>query len=398
LWVLPEIVSQACHAPRMDSLNTADSLTGLIPGLLFGAFLCLALGCALGWALGWAQGRNRERLRAATLEGQVALVTAERDELRRQTQDSQALEGLVAPLRESVEQLRQVSEHANGQRQAAEAALQTHIQQVQARYDSLEVATRQLAGALAKGQTRGQWGEMQLEQLLDHAGLIEGTHYRRQDTKHQDGNQLRPDVVIRMPGGGEILIDAKFPFDAYWAAAGTQDPVQRDDALRKHAADLLARAKELAGKRYSESTRSPDFVVMFLPLESLLSSALDMNGLLLEQTFERRVILATPTTTLALLRTVGFAYERKLMADNAEEIRQAGAEMLSRLAVLVEHLDNLRRGLAQAVSGYNDFVGSFERNALTQARRMRTLGVTSQRSLEPPADVDLTPRAVADKR
>ena len=352
----------------------------------------LFLGLLLGLLGGLAWGRGRARLRAATLEGQLALVAAERDALRRDSAQAASLEVLVTPLRESLEHLRRSADQANLQRTAAESALRTHMEQVQSRYDSLEAATRQIAGALAKGQTRGQWGEMQLEQLLHHAGLIEGTHYRRQGTIQQGGNQLRPDVVIQMPGGGQILIDAKFPFDAYWSAAGTDDPGLRDQALRKHADDLLNRARELAAKGYSASPSSPDFVVMFLPLESLLSSALDINGLLLEQTFDRRVIPATPTTMLALLRTVGFAYERKLMADNAEEIRQAGAEMLNRLAVLVEHLEGVRRGLAQAVSGYNDFVGSFERNALTQARRMRSLGVTSQRSLEPPADIDAIPR------
>ncbi|MBU6280002.1 MAG: DNA recombination protein RmuC [Actinomycetales bacterium] len=371
-----------------------SSLTLLALSLVLG----LTLGAGLGLLGGMGMGRSRERVRTATLEGQLALVTAERDTLRQGAADTAALDGLVGPLRESLDQLRRSAEQANLQRTAAESALRTHMEQVQSRYDSLESATRQIAGALAKGQTRGQWGEMQLEQLLDHAGLIEGTHYRRQDTKLHSGNQLRPDVVIRMPGGGEILIDAKFPFDAYWTAAGADDPVQRDQALRKHAADLLSRAKELSAKGYSESPSSPDFVVMFLPLESLLSAALDVDGLLLEQAFDRRVIPATPTTMLALLRTVGFAYERKLMADNAEEIRQVGAEMLNRLAVLVEHLEGLRRGLAQAVTGYNDFVGSFERNALTQARRMRALGVASQRSLEPPAEVDLTPRAVAGSR
>ena len=135
-----------------------------------------------------------------------------------------------------------------------------------------------------------------------------------------DGS-TRPDLVVRLPGGGEILVDAKFPFDAYWLAIGAEDPVQRDELMRKHAADVLLRVRELSGKRYSDSSVSPDFVVMFLPLESLLSASLEADGLLLEKAFERRVVLATPTTMLALLRTVGFGYQRKLMADNAEEIR-----------------------------------------------------------------------------
>jgi DNA recombination protein RmuC len=244
---------------------------------------------------------------------------------------------------------------------------------------------------MTKGQTRGQWGEMQLERLLDHAGLVEGVHYRRQDTRAGE-TVGRPDIAVLLPGGGEVLVDAKFPFDAYWAAAGTDDDLIREQSLTKHARDVMARVNELAGKRYSDSAVSPDFVVMFLPFESLLSSALDSDGLLLEKSFEKRVVIATPTTMLALLRTIGFGYERKLMHDNAEESRLAGAEMLKRLGVLVEHLADMRAGLQAAVNGYNKFVGSFDRNAMSQARKLNEMGVASTRSLEAPAEIEASLR------
>jgi DNA recombination protein RmuC len=243
---------------------------------------------------------------------------------------------------------------------------------------------------------------MQLEGLLEHAGLVEGVHFRRQDTRASaaaagevagDG-ALRPDICVLLPGGGEILIDAKFPFDAYWASIATADPVVRDEHLRKHASDVLARARELSGKRYSASLRSPDFVVMFLPLESLLSASLEADGLLLEKTFERRVILATPTTMLALLRTVGFGYQRQLMAENAEEIKAAAAEMLNRLGILAEHLEGMRRGLDQAVRGYNSFVGSFDNHAMRHARRLQELGVDGGRTTRAPHAIDAPLRVV----
>jgi DNA recombination protein RmuC len=195
-----------------------------------------------------------------------------------------------------------------------------------------------------------------------------------------------------MPGGGEILVDAKFPFDAYWQGIGTDEPATRDALMRKHADDVLSRAKELSGKRYSDVAASPDFVVMFLPLESLLSAALEADGLLLERTFTLRVILATPTTMLALLRTIGFGYQRQLMADNAEEIKRAGAEMLARLGTLAEHLNGMRRGLDQAVRGYNAFVGSFDSQAMRQARRLNDLGVATSRPLEAPGEIDVALR------
>jgi DNA recombination protein RmuC len=256
----------------------------------------------------------------------------------------------------------------------------------------LESATKQLVAAMSSGQSRGQWGEMQLEQLLEHSGLVEGVHFRRQDSRMTEAGGARPDVVVDLPGGGEILIDAKFPFDAYWRAIKADDEVEIDAHLHKHAEDVLARAKELSSKRYWESNSSPDFVVMFLPLESLLSSALETNGLLLEEVFARNVVLATPTTILGMLRTIQFGYQRKLMTDNAEEIRAAGAEMLTRLEKAVDHLGTLRKGLMSAVKGYNEFIGSMDGRVMVQARRMKELGVASSTDLELPSDVTETLR------
>ena len=366
---------------------TASTGTALIAGVLVG----LLVGALAVWL---AAGRRitHERLRARELEGALAAIRTDNDALRREQSQVRSLDDLLLPVRESLDQLRRTTDEASRSRTQAEATLSTQIAAVQERYQSLEAATAQLAAALARGQTRGQWGEMQLEGLLSHAGLLEGTHYRRQDTRPGADGAGRPDVVILMPGGGEILVDAKFPFDAYWQASVTEDPVERDQHLRKHAADVLARARELSTKRYSDASASADFVVMFLPLESLLSAALEADGLLLERTFSKRVVLATPTTMLALLRTIGFGYQRQLMAQNAEEIKRAGAEMLGRLAVLAEHLEAMRRGLEQAVRGYNKFVGSFDSQAMRQARRMSDLGVEAGRTLEAPSLLDVSLR------
>lgn len=363
----------------MDSSVVLSLIVGVVVGALVAS---LALMSAL----------SRARVRASELSGAVASLRADNDALRSAQGEARALDDMLQPVRESLDSLRRAADSASRDRTQAEATLTTQIAAVQERYQSLEVATKQLASALARGQTRGQWGEMQLEGLLSHAGLLEGTHYRRQDSRTGADGGTRPDIVVTMPGGGEILVDAKFPFDSYWTGIGIDDAVERDACMRKHAADVLSRAKELSAKRYSDSSASPDFVVMFLPLESLLSTALEADGLLLEKTFERRVVLATPTTMLALLRTVSFGYQRALMADNAEEIKRAGAEMLSRLGVLVEHLEVMRRGLDQAVRGYNKFVGSFDSQALRQARRLNELGVDAQRGLEAPGPIDVALR------
>jgi len=358
-------------------------VVGVVVGLVGGALVA---------ALVVARRLGEARLRAAEAEAVAQAMRAEAQAARELHGSTQSMADLITPVRESLDGLRRAAEQASRDRSAAEATITTQIAAVQERYASLEAATVQIAGALSRGQTRGQWGEMQLEGLLEHAGLLEGTHFVRQDTRAGEDGTSRPDIVVRLPGGGEILVDAKFPFDAYWQALGTDDPVQRDLLLRKHAADVLQRARELSGKRYADSPQSPDFVVMFLPLESLLSASLEADGMLLEKAFERRVVLATPTTMLALLRTVAFGYQRQLMADNAEQIRLAGAEMLTRLGVLVEHLEGMRRGLDQAVRGYNAFVGSFDRQAMRQARRLSELGVTAARGLETPAELDVALR------
>lgn len=370
----------------------AMDIAGLTAGLVIGLLVGAALAAAVVWS--WLGSRvSRERDRAVRAEALLSSTRSEAETARARITEMSAMADLLTPVRESLESLRRASDAASRDRATAEATLTSQLTSVQERYQSLESATTQLAGALARGQTRGQWGEMQLEGLLEHAGLLEGVHLTRQGSRpdaRPDGAGLsRPDVVVHLPGGGEVLVDAKFPFDAYWQAAGLPAGPERDDLLRKHASDLLARSRELSAKGYSDSDRSPDFVVMFLPLESLLSAALEVDGLLLEKTFERQVILATPTTMLALLRTIAFGYQRQLMAENAEQVRQAGAEMLARLATLTDHLDGMRRGLDQAVRGYNAFVGSFDRQAMRQARRMRDLGVDTPKSLAVPEEIDV---------
>jgi DNA recombination protein RmuC len=341
----------------------------------------------VGYLVSWLVSSRR----TAELSGQIAVLSAENSRLSSAATAHGDLLGLLAPVRESLDGLQRSTAQASERRTEAETAIREQIGAMRDQYASLSSATSQIVASMTKGQTRGQWGEMQLERLLDHAGLVEGVHYRRQDTRAGE-TVGRPDIAVLLPGGGEVLVDAKFPFDSYWAAAGADDDLIREQSLAKHARDVMARVNELAGKRYSDSAVSPDFVVMFLPFESLLSSALDSDGLLLEKSFEKRVVIATPTTMLALLRTIGFGYERKLMHDNAEEIRLAGAEMLKRLGVLVEHLADMRAGLQAAVNGYNKFVGSFDRNAMSQARKLNEMGVASTRSLQAPAEIEASLR------
>lgn len=375
-----------------------------------GVLLGLVAGMVVGWIASRRMGRKDfalqseairaesesevARLNAELIEaqGQIRVLETDRASLQGEKSSAKSLEDRLEPVREALEGLRRTTQQAEVERAKSAAELRTQIDGVQRNYTSLESATKQLVAAMSSGQSRGQWGEMQLEQLLEHSGLVEGVHFRRQDSRMTEAGGARPDVVVDLPGGGEILIDAKFPFDAYWRAIKADNETEVNAHLHKHAEDVLARAKELSSKRYWESNISPDFVVMFLPLESLLSSALETNGLLLEEVFARNVVLATPTTILGMLRTIQFGYQRKLMADNAEEIRAAGAEMLTRLEKAVDHLGILRKGLMSAVKGYNEFIGSMDSRVMVQARRMKELGVASSTDLELPSDVTETLR------
>ena len=375
-----------------------------------GVLLGLVAGMVVGWVASRRMGRKDfalqseairaesesevARLNAELIEaqGQIRVLETDRASLQGEKSSAKSLEDRLEPVREALEGLRRTTQQAEVERAKSAAELRTQIDGVQRNYTSLESATKQLVAAMSSGQSRGQWGEMQLEQLLEHSGLVEGVHFRRQDSRMTEAGGARPDVVVDLPGGGEILIDAKFPFDAYWRAIKADNETEVNAHLHKHAEDVLARAKELSSKRYWESNISPDFVVMFLPLESLLSSALETNGLLLEEVFARNVVLATPTTILGMLRTIQFGYQRKLMADNAEEIRAAGAEMLTRLEKAVDHLGTLRKGLMSAVKGYNEFIGSMDSRVMVQARRMKELGVASSTDLELPSDVTETLR------
>ena len=375
-----------------------------------GVLLGLVAGMVVGWIASRRMGRKdfalqSEAIRAESesavarlnvelieAQGQIRVLETDRASLQGEKSSAKSLEDRLEPVREALEGLRRTTQQAEVERAKSAAELRTQIDGVQRNYTSLESATKQLVAAMSSGQSRGQWGEMQLEQLLEHSGLVEGVHFRRQDSRMTEAGGARPDVVVDLPGGGEILIDAKFPFDAYWRAIKADNETEVDAHLHKHAEDVLARAKELSSKRYWESNISPDFVVMFLPLESLLSSALETNGLLMEEVFARNVVLATPTTILGMLRTIQFGYQRKLMADNAEEIRAAGAEMLTRLEKAVDHLGTLRKGLMSAVKGYNEFIGSMDSRVMVQARRMKELGVASSTDLELPSDVTETLR------
>lgn len=351
-----------------------------ITSLLIG----IAIGAVFAMPVTWLLAKQK----AMHLAGQVSTLNDRNKSLEQQLSQNQSLDQVIKPVQSALEELKFKSDDADRRRIAAENILKTEMSHIKERNESLESATKQIAAALAKGQSRGQYGEMQLEQLLQHAGLLEGTHYRRQESRSFSEGMHRPDVTILLAGGGEVLVDAKFPWDAFFEAVGCEDIAQKQTLLEKHAKDLSKRINELASKEYqANSSKTPNFVVLFLPFESLLASALDTDGLLLEKAFNKNVIPATPTTMLGLLRTISFGWDQSNLSANAEEIRAMGAEMLKRLTTLVEHIDKMGDGLNKAVGGYNSFVASFDRQAISQAKKLAEKGVPINKPIVSPDEI-----------
>lgn len=340
----------------------------------------LLLGIAIGtivvgsYALNQRAVAHASRLLFAQAEGRIAQLESHNADLTAQSRQQSDLGLMLKPVTDSLATITAAATDADRRRAEAERHIRTLLEESKTTNEHLGTGVRQLVSAMSRGQDRGRWGEMQLEQLLSHSGLLEGTHYRRQDIREEGA--LRPDLVVMLPGGGEVLVDAKFPWDAYFEAMGTEDAALRLELLKKHARDLGARINELTKKQYQgTSASSPDFVVLFLPLEPLLSTALDHDGMLLETAFAKKIVLATPTTMLGLLRTIHFGWQRQLLTVNAEEIRDTAKEFLSRLGTMVGHFNAHGDQLRKSVDSYNAMLSSFDTRVIKQAERMRDLGV-----------------------
>ncbi|MET1061139.1 MAG: DNA recombination protein RmuC [Nocardioides sp.] len=258
--------------------------------------------------------------------------------------------------------------------------------------DTLRRETQSLSTALRKPQVRGRWGEMHLRRAVELAGLVDRCDFTEQ--AQLDGGALRPDLVVRLAGDKSVVVDAKVPLDAFLDATGTDDDDVRTDHLERHARQLRTHVDQLSAKRYWRALpESPEFVVLFVPGEAFLSAALEADRGLLEHAAQRRVIVATPTTLIALLRTVAHGWSHEALADQAREIHRLGRELHERLARMSGHLDQVGRSLNATVGHYNQAVGSLESRVLVSARKFAEMGVTDD-ELPAPRQVETTGRSV----
>jgi DNA recombination protein RmuC len=300
-------------------------------------------------------------------------------------QREQAVRELVEPLGRTLADVRAQLATAERERNEAQAALREQVGAMRVASEQVRSETAQLVTALRASQVRGRWGEIQLRRVVEAAGMLAHVDFVEQEQVRTDDGLQRPDLVVRLAGGKQVVVDAKVAFLGFLEATQATDEHMRSERLSAHARHVRTHVDALAAKRYWEQfTPAPEFVVMFVPAESFLSAALEQDGGLLEYAAERNVIVATPTTLLALLRTVAYAWRQDALAGNAQAVLDLGKELHGRLATLGGHLTRLGRAIDGAATAYNATVSSLETRVLVSARRFADLHVVDAGIETPP--------------
>ncbi|MCR4301668.1 MAG: DNA recombination protein RmuC [Sulfuricaulis sp.] len=306
-----------------------------------------------------------------------------------------AVENLIKPVREALEKAEQQIRLMENDRKEAYGSLTKHLETMAQTQQQLQGETRNLVQALRRPEVRGQWGEMTLKRLAELAGMVEYCDFYEQEHTSTEDGRMRPDMIVRMPGGREIVVDVKTPLDAYLSAIEATDDAARKKFLEHHARKIRERVKELAAKAYwDQFTNAPDFVVLFIPGEQYLAAALDVDRELFEDALKQKIIIATPANFIALLRTIAFGWRQESLAENAEHIRDVGEELYSRLMTFSDHLMKLGRSLNSTVGDYNKAVGSFEAKLLPGARKFAEMGVGGDKLLTEPERIEKAVRDV----
>ena len=356
-----------------------------------------AISLVIGLLLGLAIGGLIATLRTSSERGKVAILNAQIDEMRKEEARLTTLNEQLRSVTAGMTQLATQSQEAEVKRARAESEMRTQIETMRLGNENLLRETTKLAGALSNSQTRGKYCEAQLETLLENAGLLENVHFFKQDYRTSGTEISKPDIKISVPGGSEIFIDSKFPFDRFLDAIVEKDPVERNRLMQLHAKDLVGHVNALAKRGYQESGNSPDYVVLFAPFESILAEALEAEPQLLHKAFEKNVSIATPTTMMALLRTVAYVFSRSELAKNAQEITDLAGELLKRIGKVHSKIETLGERIKSSERAFNDLVKSAEENVLKPARKMVKLGAPSSSKLKAIEDVDDELRQIAPK-
>ncbi len=306
-----------------------------------------------------------------------------------------AIEDMLSPVAKALDAVDREIKDAERRRSETGAALLEKIAALEASGQGLRAETQRLVDALKRPGVRGRWGELQLRRVVELAGMVEHCDFTQQETVHgDDGNRLRPDVIVRLPGGKQVVVDAKVPLDAYLKALDATSDDARQQLLADHARQVRAHLTQLSAKGYgAQLDPSPEFVVMFLPGEVFFSAALEQDPSLIEFGVERHVIPASPTTLIALLRAVAYGWQQQAMEENARRISDLGRQLYDAVRVLGGHFDTLGSRLKSSLDAYNQAVGSLEGNVLVKARKFKELAAAgASEDIAPVEVIDRVPR------
>jgi DNA recombination protein RmuC len=359
----------------------ATTILALVTGLLVGAGATAALTRSL-------------------LLARQARITAERDLLRARVSDLESaaaqereLTSVLSPLRDSLARVERQVATLERDRVDQYARLGQQLETVAASGESLRHQTAALVGALRSSNSRGTWGETQLRRVVEHAGMLARVDFTEQPSAiSPEGRTVRPDLVVHLPGGKNLVVDAKAPMTAFLDASSSDDPATRDRLLSAHAKALRGHMDTLASRAYWQTfSPTPEMVVCFVPGDAVLAAALDVDPGLHEDAMARRVVLASPATLMALLRTVAYTWQQDALAGNARALFEVGRELYERLGTLGNRTSKLGSTLHRAVEDYNALVGTLERRVLVTARRMRDLDLTDT-ELTSPEVIESAPR------
>jgi DNA recombination protein RmuC len=313
------------------------------------------------------------------------------DLAQKQTAMEGAIGGLVQPLAVSLGRL---EVHVRELERAREKAYGSLGEQVQ----TLARETATLSTALRSPQTRGRWGEVTLRRVAELAGMVHNCDFQEQETREGDGVRIRPDMIVRLPAGRSLVVDAKVPLTAYLDAAGAPDEASRRAALQRHGQQVSEHVRQLSSKQYwNQFQPAPELVVLFLPGDHFFSAALECRPDLIEEALAKKVVIATPVTLISVLKGIAYGWNQEQLAENAEEIRRVASEMYDRVQLVQEHYSDTGRLLEKTVEAYNRSVGSWDSRLVPSLRKMRELGVSNGEEPEAPEQIDLLarrPRAV----